>query len=520
MLHMFRRYERAMFIVIAIVIIISFSFFGTYSTFQGHHYEDPVVFTTLNKHPVKRSELDQVIVFIGTDSTDKRNLGGARGANGLNDGFIANDLLKTGLASLLIGQMREQLSQELRMRLEKEKQFSFYTHPQAPFISAQSLWGMFAPQIGHNLSGLRAVTDPTSEDGLKARAELYLAERQFPEMNLKQLVRYQERQFPWVRPDPDLAQLDLSLFGYHTVGDWYGSDFVKLAAEFLIDAAELAEQAGYEVSDNEALADLQRIASDSLSQLRRLPQYEQLLPSQYLNEQLAQMRLDEPRAVAIWKQVLLFRRLFHGTGNAVLVDTLPYEQFNSFALESISGERFSLADSLQFGDLNALARFETYLNLVAAKPSQGSLELPTEAKAIAVLAKQTPELVQKRYLVETASVTLTALQSRVSVKEMWDWQTSDKGWNQLVREFPQLSFAKNSQPPQTDNERFQALKAVQESTRTKIDEFSRLAIIREHPEWVDEALDAEKMERKIYSIRLKGGPSPIEGLSDRSALLA
>ena len=77
-------------------------------------------------------------------------------------------------------------------------------------------------------------------------------------------MRYQEKQYNWLTPNPNLNQTDLSLFGYHTAEDWFGTHFTRLLSEFIINAAILAETQGYEVSKAEALADLVRNTANEL----------------------------------------------------------------------------------------------------------------------------------------------------------------------------------------------------------------------------------------------------------------
>ena len=70
MLEFFRRYQRAFFIVITVVIVISFSFFGTFQTFSGSEQDDSVAFTALDGSKVRRSEVSDMVTFLTTDSHD------------------------------------------------------------------------------------------------------------------------------------------------------------------------------------------------------------------------------------------------------------------------------------------------------------------------------------------------------------------------------------------------------------------------------------------------------------------
>src|ERR1700681_408677 len=121
MLGFFRRHQRYFFLMITIVIVISFSFFGTYSTLNNSSGQDPVAFVAIDGTQVTRSELNQLVMFIGTDSQDKLLFGGIWGPHFLNDGVVKKNYFETGLAELLVAQYPGEVEQDLFSRHEKEK---------------------------------------------------------------------------------------------------------------------------------------------------------------------------------------------------------------------------------------------------------------------------------------------------------------------------------------------------------------------------------------------------------------
>jgi hypothetical protein len=56
MLEFFRKYQRYFFILITIVIVISFSFFGTYSTLSNGSFREQIAFTTVDGTDITRHE--------------------------------------------------------------------------------------------------------------------------------------------------------------------------------------------------------------------------------------------------------------------------------------------------------------------------------------------------------------------------------------------------------------------------------------------------------------------------------
>jgi GcvH upstream region-like protein len=523
MLGFFRKYQWYFFLVITVVTIISFSFFGSYGSLVEGNSRNEVAVTLHDGTKVPRIELDEATVFLGTDSDDKAAFGGAWGPNFLNDGVIKKDFLETGLAAILAEHYREEIAGELQTRLEKEKRYVAYAHPQAQEnVSAEAVWGYFAPQIKGGLEALKRADNAADPEAFAQRVDLFLAEKQFPSSTLRQLLRYQQRQHQqWLTPDQDLDYRDLSLFGYHTIDDWFGPSFVKLVAQFIMNAAKTAESRGYKVSKAEALADLTKQVDASYQQtVAANPNIGVATKDEFYREQLRRMGMDQAAAVRIWRQVLLFRRLFNDQSNATVsnsaVALADPEPQASAKRETVSGELYRLPVALQLNSFRDLQRFEVYLRAVASNiDEERPLSLPTAFLSADEVAKKYPELVEKRYVLEVAEVDKTALQSRVSVKETWNWEVENDNWETLKKEFPELGV----KGAKTREERFAALEALDLQTRSRVDSFARKAITNLHPEWVNKALSEAKTKKSTVAIRLKGGTTPFSGVEDREGLI-
>lgn len=511
MLEFFRRYQRYVFLIITIVTIISFSFFGTYSTLGSNTWREQVAFKAINGKEIIRSDVDEMALFLATDQEDKQLYGGAWGPNFLNDGVIRKDFLQTGLAQELIKAYQNEMQDELQKKLDKEKKYTLYTHPKARFLSVQHTWGYFAPEMNTYLYTLRSAQKAVDPDAFSARVNLFLAERKFPASALKQVLRYQERQYSWLGHDPMLDQLDLSLFGYHTVEDWFSPQFTRLISQFIINAAILAEQKGYTVSTAEVLADLIRNTDSSYQQNKDKPSIGVASPEEYFNEQLRYLGMDQSKAIKTWRQIMLFRRYFQDIGHASLVDSLAYQKFNDFAQESLTLDVYRLPPELRFGDAAHLQKFEAYLKAVA-KPVKGDpLALPTQFLSVAEVSRAHPELVQKRYLIEMASANKKALQVRIGIKEAWNWEIEDSNWATLKKQFPDLGIKAGESP----EERFAILDSLDSITRSKVDAFARAAIVDDHPEWLEKSLAEAKPSQMVVGLRPQGGKTPFEGLDSK-----
>ncbi len=503
MLQFLRKYQRYFFAVITIVIIISFSFFGTYSTLNTEYPHEQTVFTAYDGTNVKRQELDELSVFIGTDIQDKLILGGIWGPNFLNDGVIRKDFLETGLGFILAMNYPEELLKDLQPRSEKERRYTLYNNPQANFINVEGAWNHFLPDMKYNFDLLHNVDNPVDAESLAGRISLFLQEKQFPAPLLRRVLHYQEQQYSWLPADPNLDSVDLSLFGYHTLEDWFGPRFIRLVAQFIINSAKVAEQKGYKVTKEEALADLLQQTATSYQQNMDNPNLGVATLQQYFDEQLRRMGMDQNKAIKIWRDVLLFRRLFSDVGNAVVVDPFSVEKMQGYAQEGVAGQLFELPKDLRFDNYRAMQKLETYLSAVTKRgqDEKSLLMLPSNFLPIDEVAKKFPELIQHRYNLEVAQVNKSALQAKVRVKETWDWEVDDKNWDVLKKKFPELGSKKAS----TRDERFAALDSLDDKTRSQVDTFARAAIVETHPEWIDQALENAPIKTDEVVILDKGG---------------
>jgi GcvH upstream region-like protein len=516
MLSFFRKYQRFFFLVITVVIVISFSLFGTYNTLlKETSYHEQNAFTAIDGKKVSRTELDQMAIFLATDTHDKAVFSGAWGPNFLNDGVIVKNFLQTGLGTMLAASYQQEVAVDLQPRLEKEKRYVNYAHPTASFISAENAWNYFAPEIKNNLQELREESKAESPEAFSLRANLYLAERQFPAQMLRQVLHYQERQYGWVTPDQNLDRTDLALFGYHTLEDWFGPRFTRLVAEFVINSAKIAEARGYKVSREEAMVDLLRNAELSFQQNLQSPYLGVKSPSEYFNEQLRLMNMDQQQATKVWQQVLLFRRLFQDAGDSLFVDTLEHKKIGDYALETAVGELYQLPEELRLAYYKDLQAFEVYLSAVS-KRGNDLLALPTTFLTAQEVEKQNPELVQRRYLLAFSHFDKKNLQAKVSIKDTWKWETEEKNWEALKAQFPELAMKKTA----TNDERFAALESLDSKTRQKIDSYARERIIDAHPEWIANGLAQAAPKKMAVNIPLKWGKTPFIGLTNNEELIA
>lgn len=515
MLSFFRKNQRIFFLFITVVIIVTFVFFGTYNVLAPTQVHDETAFEALDGKTVKSSYLDEMARFLSADGAEaflKNHMQKSYPGNFLNDGVVVKDFLQTGMAQVIFQYFFQELTPDLQTRLEKEKHFATYKHPYAQFITAESVWESFAPELRSQLDVLRASQDASLQESFDARVNLYLQERQFPPAFLRQVLLYQQKQYDWLPPDQALMQDNLSLFGYRDLNDWFGSTFVKLMSQVIINSAAIAKERGYKVSSEEVVTDLLAQSGQAFERLKGSANMHAKNGQELLQEYLRASQIDESRLINIWQDLLLFRRLFNDIGSSVIVDALALQDFNHYARQGAEIELYTLPVEFNFKDFHVLQLFEVYLDAIAQQ-NREPLLLPTSFKTVDELEKIAPQLVEKRFWVEIGSVNKNQLLAKVGIKETWDWELQDENWEALKKQFPELAL----NPAQDDQARFQVLEALDPKTRNLVDHFARETLADAHPEWKQYAMDIAPTHEEILAI---GESCSLTGITDTKKLLA
>ncbi len=474
MLEFFRRYQRYFFLVITAVVITSFTFFGTYSTFGGDEApKDRLVGKTVEGAPMMLSEIQKMARFIEVDREDSGSL------NLCNDGVIRYDFIRDRIADLLVAEYFDPLKESLASRLDRAKRYRPYAHPEAPFLCAKTVWDHVAPEINEELGALKEMSE-VSPQVFDHLAKLYLLQsRMAPEM-LRRILIYQHQQYPWLTMDDRLSRDDLSLFGFHSASDWFGREFVDLVAQFILNGAATAEKKGYRVSMEEAKGDL----------IHHFQEAVQKIGSADLNfhQHLRTLGFDERGATEVWRKVLLFRKFFRDVGDASFVDSKPYKDFAGFANEVALIEKYEW--QVQIGTLNDLAQLEFYIKTVS-NGTKGLL--PLEFLSVEAIEKKCPDLVQSKFKAQVAEVSKKEVGLKATLKEVWEWETDEKNWPLLKKEFSLASGANKE-------ERFKILEKLDPKVRGQVDRFAREKLVDLNPGWVDEALAAAPIKEKTWTI--------------------
>lgn len=491
-MNFFRKHQKKLFIVIAVMTIASFTFFGTYGTVNQREIVDKEIGKALNGSAITDREVHGMIRFLTLPGSE----------------ILRDDLMASGLTALLAEKHFGEIRSEFEEKLDRAKRYSPYVHPQAPFLSALQVWNRFIPQLSQHLALVRA--GDLSPQTFSHYCQLYLDQHAFPPEIVSRILQYHQQQYSWVTPDRELADpRRIALFNAQSFEEWFGPQFTEVLGKFIFNTAVIAEKKGYQVSTNEARANLLQTCLEAVRNLYSDKQVTYADASEFFRLQLQMSGMDESQALKVWKKVMLVHRLFNDVGQSVLVDSLSYQQFAAFSDEKATVEVYQLPETLRLGDFQSLLKLHYYLDAVSPKTKHNLKELPRQFYSPQEVEKKTPELVISRFDVEVAKVSKEEIGSRLSLKETWDFEVSDAGWEKIKIEYPILDKGDN---------RLQILDSLEPNLRLKIDRLARSILIDQHPEWIEEALQSVKPERTSVAIRSKGSVAPFSEIEETATL--
>lgn len=486
MLEFFRTYQRYFFVFVTIVIVTSFVFFGTFSVLEPEQKrEDRRVGYAVDGSSLMLSEVRALSRFIASDQDDVFIRHRKEIPNLCNDGVVRNDFLQSGLADLLVAAYFEPLKADLASRYERVKRFVPYAHPSLPFINVEAVWDRLVPAMRSELLAVKQESEISSASFSKL-SRLYQHQSHFNPEALRRILLMQHRQISGQEADLALQSADLSLFGFHSLVDWFGHQFLDVVAEFILNAAAAAEKNGYQVTLEEAKGDLLRNFQLAMKKLSE----SQAAPSLSWQQHLHSLGFDEKNAASTWRKVLLFRRYFQGISQASFVDRLPCREFGAYTNETAVIHLYQWPAALRLKTLQDLIEFQTYLSLVAP-PTKDPLALPATYFSLEEVKANCPDLVHTTFRAQVSEISLLEVALRAPVQAVWDWQLDEANWQTLINEFAFLPCRSSRK------ERFETLEKLSSDQRAKVDTFSRLRLLDCHPEWIDEALTSTQAEEKI-----------------------
>ncbi|MBM3199222.1 MAG: hypothetical protein FJZ58_08255, partial [Chlamydiae bacterium] len=515
MLQFFRKYQRFFFIVIAVVVIASFCFFGTGGVSTLSRQEDRTVIgkmldgTRLTQEKVGR--MTQFLSRSHFDFLDDR----VPAPNWLNDGVIEKDFLQTSLGTMVAECVFDKVQEDLASAVRAITAFSPYRHPRAPLLTAEAIWSEFVPESNVLMTSVRSLPGEATAQTFSILTKLYLQQKAFPSLFCKRMLMMQEKQEKSLVPDEGIPYADVSLSGLHTMEEFFGTPYVQAVSQAILQGAAYARKIGLTVTTQEVrdqlLGNLQAAATRTGKEFPQDQLYAIFV------QLIHGMGMEESECLALWKDVVLFRKYISSGSSLTQIDPSLVQEFYDFAKERANIECFTLPEALQLQDFSSLLQLQAYIEAVSSPRERATqISLPRKFLSLAEIEKKMPGLVQRDCVLEYACIDLKKEAASIGSKDVWAWEIEDAGWSLLTEKF---AFIKNqgSVPLQ---DRFDELERLKEEERTLVDNFAREKILTSCEGKIKELLLTKEKTISRCSLGPKGEGLPLKEIRNKAALYA
>ena len=488
MLTFLRQHQRLVFATAGLLVIFSMSFFGIASRSGNIDVKkNSVMGRAIDGSKMRSAPIDELAHFLNFSANP------AVGLLKPSDDVMVNDVLKSGLGSMLVEAYYDELKEDIEPRLESYDRFKPYRHPAMSFISAENVWLKGAPQIFNAYHNYLEESDAIKKCGYVMDG--YVEQAYFSEDQLRQILYFQERQFGRQAGDPDIVRGNLALFGIRSPSDLLGGKFLNLAAQFIHNGAIYAKQKGHKVSYQEARASLVATSEENFQAA------------------LSLMRMSERKVVQLWQKVLLFRRLFEEANGSIFLDALSYDHINRYMQENVQLNVYKMDDSFAVNDFEKMMKFELYLDFVAKRSNDTLIPLPTHYLSLDRVKSRCAKLLAKRFSVEVKEVPRSEIAMRVSFKELMEYETQN--FETLKHKFAALTLSEAD----SLDAKLAVLEKLDPKVKEQLDQYARDQIVAANQQWVAAALDGKESAQKELLLNLDDVNSEFSGFSDNNVLI-
>ena len=512
MLTFLRVHQKTFLIAVTACVVVSFLFFGMSNGGSGgERIKETSIGKALDGSTITSQKVDRMVKFLSYSHLDFLD-DKIASPNWLNDGVLEKDFIKTSLGSFLAEKIFPKIEKDLSSTLQVAKSFEPYRHPYAPFLSAGGLWSQFAPEATKVASEIIRRDNRANSETFTLLSQLYTQQKSVPLMFFKRMIAYQQNQDSRIQQDDQLAYADLSLFGLHSAKEWFGSTYLKAAAQVIINAAAEAKSLGLSVSIGEVreelLTNIEEAAKRSGDKIDKEHLYAAFI------QQVRKEGLEERECLDLWKDIILFRKLLTSFTESVTVDSDVLQKAHEASKDLATVELFSLPVALQFKDFSSLLKLQLYIEAVSNMQKKEYFSLPKEILSIVEIEKKMPELIRREFVLEYTELDLKKIASQIGLKEMWNWQASDLGWGSLQKQFSFLSAFKAF----SKEERLAILEDLEDEKHVEVDMFARQTILSSDKERLQQMFSSLEQRQDTFLVGQKGEGLPFKGSADRQGV--
>lgn len=506
----FSRNHRAFVAVILFVVAISMLFYGASvkDIAQSALPQEVVYRVGAKGHEkvVTKRQIEAMKTYLSydmgygfNDSLDRQNI--------FADGFFL-ELISSSFGRKLIEGYFSLIEEGFTKRVALHRKDRMYRHPSGKF-KLEDIMQRYAKSM-HD--GYKKVQDPlqvVSEGLMMDFIDLALLQREFKPSDMQKLALLSVRDKK-LGHDPVIDQMNFALFHTKSNAEMFGEAFMELMAQGVLEGARFARDHGYSTLYEEAEGVIMRRALSHLT--KKYPMVEKKEELERLKDRYeAGLGIARRDLVETAMALLTFQKMMKDVDNSVILDSMACQKLFSDKVDTLLVAKVQDSPNMAIAGVQDALELQCYLECIG-KPS-GFLQVPKSCYEKKVLFENAADLISSEYVLKLAACTREQMYRSMSQKNIWGFQTSDKGWGLLSEKF---SFDKGMEM----GKRFAYLRALDAKIQDEVDLFSREKMVEERPDLAAKTLAKAELKRAEISLHAKVSSNQFGEGFDEKALLS
>lgn len=489
MLSFFYRNHRGILSVVVICLIFSMFFFavagrGDLPTPKRNNEIVYKVGKDIHQKKVSKRQIDAMKVYLsydfGTDlndSLEKQNI--------FSDGFFI-DLLDSSFGRGLAEKYFDLVKDDFSQRVQVHKNFRFYRHPSGKLDLEKEL-KRYAKDLYSHYKKVAAKDKAIDVKLLHEYIALAREQKKFSPRNTQRLTSLFIRDRR-IGNDPSVEKRNFALFYAKSNEDLFGGAFIELCAQAVIQGANIAKENGYYTSYEEAKGIIMRRSMNLILNKYVRAEDKEILSKIHKSYQNS-LGIQERDLVNAARDIITFKKMCKDVDTSVLLDKLSIKKMYSKEVENILVNIIHDSSNLMVHNIDDALQLQCYLESIGnVKEFIIPSEVVYDEKDIIKIA---PALFTKRYELKLATLSKSEAANALHLKNIWEFQVSDKGWSLLKEKF---SFDEVNA-----SDRFSFLQSLKKEMKEEVEEYSRAKLVDVDNTFIRNCIDKLNLKKVSFS---------------------
>jgi hypothetical protein len=488
MFSVFFKNSRLLMSVIMVCVVITMLFFGTGGKNIPQGIEEKKVVYQLGSKDVVRSVTKKQIEAMKTylnfdlgyglnDVLERQNI--------FSDGFFI-ELISSDFGKKITSLHYDLLKDDFDQRMKVHKRQRLYKHWSGK-LNLEDRLEMHATSFYDSIKKVQEKGRAVDISLLHDMIDLSNLQMEFTPDNMKSMMRVLIRDNK-LGVDSMLKRRNFALFQAKSNEDFFGSSFIELFAQVILEGAAYARDHNFYVSYEEAEGVIMRHALDLIEhKFTAIEEPEERF--QLLTRFEKGLGLSRRDLVKSAQAVMMFQKMLRNVDNSLFLDKMSLAKLFSFHVDTLLVKKVTSNKNLKIRNIQDALELNSYL--ASLGDLKHPLIPPLEVFEEGQILERAPHLFTEAYVLKLAACSKKRIAADLSLQKVWSFQTSDEGWKTISDKF---SFGSMK----SKDDRFDFLQQLEKEKKRAVDLYSRNEIVQYRIDLIKKNLSRQELKKDTF----------------------